>query len=173
MDRTIQTDIENNLKMLHLPAMRECYDELAVSALAESLSYHHYLLELTDRECQSRINRKIERLLRQSRLPLHKTMNTLEMNRFPAKVRQQIATLRDGSFLSGHENILAFGNPGTGKTHILCALGHELIKIGKRVLFMPCSLLVQDLLAAKRGLTLKRLIKQWSNYDAVIIDDIG
>jgi len=91
----------------------------------------------------------------------------------PAKVRQQVTTLLDGTFLDRKENVLAFGNPGTGKTHLLCAIGQELIMSGRRVYFTPCSLLVQGLLLAKQNLKLSRMIIRLSKYDAIIIDDIG
>jgi DNA replication protein DnaC len=79
----------------------------------------------------------------------------------------------DGSFLARCENVLAFGNPGSGKTHLLCALSHALIHHGHRVKLYPCALLVQELLAAKRDLTLGRVLKQLSKYEAVLIDDLG
>jgi DNA replication protein DnaC len=81
--------------------------------------------------------------------------------------------LTDGSFLNRTENVLAFGNPGSGKTHLLCAIGHELIQQDRRVLFISCAQLVQDLLIAKKELEMTKLLKKLSRYDAVIIDDIG
>ena len=71
------------------------------------------------------------------------------------------------------ENILAFGNPGSGKTHLLSAIGQELIYQGRRVLFRPCSLLVQELLLAKQELSLPRLLKRLMKYEALIIDNLG
>jgi DNA replication protein DnaC len=79
----------------------------------------------------------------------------------------------DGTFLDRKENVLAFGNPGSGKTHLLCAIGQELIRLGRRVLFTQCSLLVQELLIAKRDLRMARALKRLGRYDALIIDDIG
>jgi len=69
--------------------------------------------------------------------------------------------------------VLAFGNPGSGKTHLLCAVGHELVGQGRRVLFTSCQLLVQELLAAKQALTLPQKLKRLSRYEALILDDIG
>ena len=69
--------------------------------------------------------------------------------------------------------MLAFGPPGSGKTHLLCAIGLELIYAGRRVLFRRCDVLVQELLAAKRDLVLPRLLKQWGRFDALLIDDLG
>ena len=69
--------------------------------------------------------------------------------------------------------MLAFGPPGSGKTHLLCAIGRELIYAGRRVLFRRCDVLVQELLAAKRDLVLPRVLKQWGRFDALLIDDLG
>jgi DNA replication protein DnaC len=81
--------------------------------------------------------------------------------------------LLEGSFVDRTENVLAFGNPGSGKTHLLCAIGQELIQQGRRVLFSPCALLVQLLLIAKRDLQLPYMLKRMGRYDVIIIDDIG
>ena len=69
--------------------------------------------------------------------------------------------------------IFPFGNPGSGKTHLLCALGHELILQGRRVLFATCSLLVQRLLRAKAELFLEKELKRLDRFEALIVDDIG
>ena len=116
---------------------------------------------------------RIERLLRASRLPLEKTLDSFDLKRLPRKAVQQVRTLVEGAFVDRSENVLAFGNPGSGKTHLLCGIGQELIRQGRRVYFIPCALLVQDLLVAKRELRLSRVIKQLSKFDAVILDDIG
>ena len=62
---------------------------------------------------------------------------------------------------------------GSGKTHLLCAIGQELVRRDRRVLFVPCNLLVQDLLFAKKELKLAKLLKKLARYDALLIDDIG
>lgn len=72
------------------------------------------------------------------------------------------------------ENILVFGGTGSGKTHALAALGQELIRRRDcKVLMSTCSVLVQELLVAKRDLRLPKALKQLSRYSALIIDDIG
>jgi len=161
------------LKTLRLPTVRECYQEQAEEARREELTYEHYLFEVMERESEVRKqNRKI-RLLRQSKLPLDKTIDTFDRKRLPHNVNAHLDVLLEGSFIDRRENVLAFGNPGSGKTHLLCAIGQELIHQGRRVFFTPCSLLVQDLLIAKRDLKLKRILKRLSKFDALIIDDIG
>jgi DNA replication protein DnaC len=162
-----------HLKTLHLPAIRESFEDEAVRATQESLSYEQYLFELADQEVQMRRTNRIARFLRESRLPLEKALDTFDLKRLPRKLAAQVRMLLEGSFLDRKENVLAFGNPGSGKTHLLCAIARELVENGRRVLFTPCALLVQDLLVAKRDLRLARVLKKLGRYDALLIDDIG
>jgi len=161
------------LKELHLPTVRACYEEQADQARKEDITYEYFLAEVMEREREVRSHNRIQRMLRESKLPLEKSLDAFEMARLSSKLAAQVKALVDGFFVERSENILAFGNPGSGKTHLLCAIGHELILQGRRVLFSPCSLLVQQLLIAKRDLKLPRVLKRLSKYDAMIIDDIG
>jgi DNA replication protein DnaC len=169
----IHEQILDYLKQLHMPTMRGCYQQIADCARSESFSYEQYLLELLKIECEARRQNRIARNLRASKLPTSKTFANFDKKRLPAKVATHLNVLTDGSFLSRCENVLAFGNPGSGKTHLLCAIGHQLIEQGRRVVFIGCNQLVQDLLIAKRDLAMSKLLKKLSRYDAIIIDDIG
>jgi DNA replication protein DnaC len=143
------------LKQLYLATIRECYQQVARTAQQESLSYTQYLLDLVELECTTRHNKRIERLLRESKLPVQKNIESFDLKRLPRKVVHQVNTLLEGSFVDHRENILLFGNPGSGKTHLVCAIGQELVRRGmRRVYFTPCSILVQELLLAKRQLQL-------------------
>ncbi len=172
-EKDIKVVLSRYLKELFLSTMRECYADLAIQAQQESSSYEGYLLELAELECINRRNNRIERNLKESKIPLDKNIDNFDLKRVPGKVAHQVRTLLEGSFLDHKENILAFGNPGSGKTHLLCAIGQELIRNGRRVYFATCSLLVQELLKAKRELQLSRILKKLAKYDALIIDDIG
>lgn len=173
MKPTLKATLLETLKELHLPTVRACYEEEAARCRRESLSYEAYLYEVMTAEREERRTRRIARLLRASHLPLEKNLESFDMKRLPGPLSGQVRTLLDGAFLERRENVLAFGNPGSGKTHLLCAIGQELIHRGYRVYFSPCSLLVQELLVAKRDLKLSRLLKRLSRHDAIIIDDIG
>ena len=161
------------LRELHLPTVRACYEEEADRARQESITYEYYLAEVMEREREVRRDNRIQRLLRESKLPLEKSLEAFEMDRLSSKLKAQVKALLEGSFVERSENILAFGNPGSGKTHLLCAIGQELILQDRRVLYTSCSLLVQQMLIAKRDLKLPRVLKMLSRYDALIIDDIG
>ena len=172
-DEALDRELSQLLASLRMPAIKVSYREMAEEARQESLSHEQYLLELIRHECEERGHNRIRRFLRESRLPLEKTLDHFERSRLPVKVNQQVGVLLEGSFLDRRENVLAFGNPGSGKTHLLCAIAQELVHQGRRVLFRPCSLLVQELLIAKRELGLDRILKRLAGYDALVIDDIG
>jgi len=129
-EAAVQEMLDGQLRELHLPTIRSSYEEMARQAEQETLSYERYLLGLCERECQERRWRRIERLVRQSRLPLEKTFETFDLKRLPAKVARQVQSLREGDFVGRKENLLAFGKPGSGKTHLLCALAHALVQRG-------------------------------------------
>jgi DNA replication protein DnaC len=169
----LKTSLKTCLKELRLPTVQACYEQEADRARQEGITYECYLSEIMEREREVRRDNRIQRLLRESKLPLEKSLETFEMDRLSTKLKAQVKALLEGSFVDRSENILAFGNPGSGKTHLLCAIGRELILQDRRVLFTPCSLLVQQLLIAKRDLKLPRVLKYLSRYDALIIDDIG
>jgi DNA replication protein DnaC len=156
-----------------LPAIRDEYESAAQQARQESSSYESYLWVLAEREREARRANRIERLLRDSKLFLEKSLSTLDLKRLPQKAAQQVRALLEGDFVDRRENVLIFGNPGSGKTHVACALGQEMIRAGRRVLFATCGLMVQDLLAAKRDLKLRGFLKKISRYHVMILDDIG
>jgi DNA replication protein DnaC len=173
MGKKQEAQLNSCLSELNLTTARRQCTELAEKAEAESLSYQEFLLSVLEAECQARRIRRIERRLRESRLPLEKNFETFDLRRLPRKVNRQMKTLRQGDFLNHNENVLMFGNPGSGKTHLICALGQELLRQDKRIYFSTCALLLQELLAAKRDLRLPKLLKKFSRFDAIIIDDIG
>ena len=173
LSNELKTSLTQCLKELRLPTVRACYEEEADRARQETLTYEYYLAEVMEREREVRRHNRTQRLLRESKLPMEKNLKAFEMKRLSSMLGAQVKVLLDGSFVERSENVLAFGNPGSGKTHLLCAIGQELILQGRRVLFTPSSLLVQQLLIAKRDLKLPRVLKRLSKYDALIIDDIG
>ncbi len=131
------------------------------------------LLEIFEQEQEGRRQRRVERLLRASKLPPGKTFSTLKEERFPRPLAAKLRELARGAFLEQAVNVLAFGLPGTGKTHSACALGHALIEAGHSVLFIPTYKLVQNLLAAKRDLELPKALRKLDRFELLILDDIG
>ncbi len=165
--------LETCLKSLRLSGIRPYYTELTRLAEKEAMRYEDYLLELMLRECEVRYNSRISRLLMESKLPLEKNLDNFDLKRLPPKIHHQVKALLDGTFLDRKENILVFGNPGSGKTHLMCAIALELVHKNRRVFYTTCSILVQELLIAKRNLELQKILKKFSRFDALVIDDFG
>lgn len=175
MSRTTTTTqgLDVLLRALRLPSFVECYEETARRAEQEGWSFEQYLQHLAEVELTDRERRRTERLLKHSRLPADKTLDALDLEHLSDKVRRQLPTLCEGGFVERAENVLAFGLPGRGKTHLVCAIGHALIARGYKVLFVPAFKLVQRLLVARRELTLEAELRRLDRFDAVIVDDIG
>ena len=152
---------------------REHFQSAAEQAMTEKLSHTEYLAELTERECQARRQSRIARLMQRSGLSRSKTWDNFDWKRLPLGVTRQLDCLRDGSFLDRRENLLLFGKPGSGKSHCLNALGEQLVGRGRSILFTTCSLLVQQLLIAKRDLRLPKVLRRLASFDGLIIDDLG
>jgi DNA replication protein DnaC len=173
MSKDVTAVLTRCLQELRLGTVRSQYEAVARQATAESWSHADFLRELLERECQQRQHNRIERLVKASKLALEKSWSALDLKRLPTKVVQQLRGLLNGDFLDRRENVLVFGPPGSGKTHALNAVALELVRAGRRVLFTKCSLLVQELLKAKRDLDLPGLLRELSRWQGLVIDDLG
>jgi DNA replication protein DnaC len=161
------------LHQLKLPAMADTFGELALKAAKANFTHEAFLYELVQAECTQREERRITRLRRQSGLAPEKIFAQLELGRFPPPVQLHVERLRSGAFLADAVNIIAVGKPGVGKTHLLAAIGHELILQGYPVLWTATAALVQRLLASKRDLRLPQLLAQLDRFACIFLDDIG
>ena len=135
----VKAELTQSLKYLHLPTVRQCYEEVARQAERESLSYERYLHDLVQRECEDRQENRITKMLRESQLPLEKSLQAFDTKRLPPKAVRQMRALLDGSFLERTDNVLVFGNPGSGRTHMLQAIGKELVRGGHRMRAIECG----------------------------------
>jgi len=170
---SVTPSLELLLRALKLPSFVIHHEAIFARAEREGWSFHQALRELAETELAERQQRRIERNVKHSQLPGEKSLGTLKRQRLPAAVRRQLPTLCEGGFVERAENVLAFGLPGRGKTHVCCGIGHELLQRGYRVLFVPAFRLVQGLLVAKRELVLERELRRLDSFDVVLIDDIG
>ncbi len=161
------------LRRLKLPSLVSSHTEVARKAQSEGWTFEQYLQHLAELELSEREIRRKERNLKRSGLPSDKTLATLNVKKLPRKVQTQIPALCRGDFVERSENLLAFGLPGRGKSHLVSAIGHELVARGYRVLFQPAYSLVQMLLVAKKELMLERQLRRLDAFGVVIIDDIG
>lgn len=165
--------LEALLRSLHLSMFLKNYQSFADKSERAKTGLTGYLLELAKAECDQRYNNRVQKLLRKSKLPAGKTLEGFELEGQPALSSRRLRELSDGDCLDRCENILIFGVPGTGKSHLSAALAREWCLKGRPVLYTNAAALVQNLLAAKRDLRLNELIKDLDGYEALVIDDIS
>ncbi|MBT3464335.1 ATP-binding protein [archaeon] len=115
----------------------------------------------------------MSRLIKLAKLPRKKSLKNFDITRIKGLSKTLIQTLAKGEFIEKHENILIFGNPGTGKTHLAIALAEEWCISGYKVFFITAAALMQELLKAKSELKLNQYIKKIDKYEMLIIDDIS
>jgi len=172
MSQIIKT--ENLLKALKLLTIRDIYKDTIKKAEKSNWGYKRFLTHLCESEFDDRTERKTQRLITQSKLEKDKSYDLLDKKLLPEKIRKVLPSLLEGDFVKKAENVLAFGLPGRGKTHVLEAIGWELIlRFNYRVLFTATFKLVESLLTAKKNLELEYHLKKLDRYDVIILDDIG
>lgn len=165
--------IRAQCKALGLPTLAAVAAELVATATRENWSLEAFTAELLGHELEGRRQHRIARLTQEARRPPGKTLATLDQRRLPLRIRRLLPELCRGDFVDRADNVLLFGLPGRGKTHVAAALAHELVQQGRRVLFTPTYALIARLLRAKRDLELERELRRLDRFAAVVLDDIG
>lgn len=161
------------LKALKLPGMAASFAELATKAAKDGSIHEAFFYDVVHAECEQREQRRIDRLQHRSGLPAGKTFRTLRLEHFSPLIVQQVERLRTGEFVAEAVNCIAVGTPGTGKSHLLAAVGHELIAQGHAVRWFSTATLVQQLSTATRDLALPKMLAGLDRFDLLILDDIG
>lgn len=165
--------IKQQCQTLRLPGMAETVPEALRLAQQQDWSLESFLLYLLEQEVAARQQRRIDRLLREARLPPDKTLARFDQTRLPLRLRRQLPELIQGQFIQQAGNLLIFGRPGTGKTHLASSLAYEWVQQAYSVWFTPTYKLVDGLLRAKRDYELERELKRLDRFQVVILDDIG
>jgi DNA replication protein DnaC len=162
------------LTALRLPTIRRQWEPFAAQADAEGWPAARLLAALAELELAERSQRRIERHMEQSRLPAGKSFDGFDFGAVPMVRRAHLEALASGdAWLAGGQNVLMFGPPGAGKTHLAAGLGRRLIEQGYRVLFTRTTDLVQRLQTARRELSLPGAIEKLDKFDLLILDDIS
>ena len=168
-----QEELETSLSELKLYVFQKNYSELAKSCLESDLGHVDYLSQLTALELEDRYQKRIQRLLKKSKIPKKKDIQDFDVSRIPGLNQTLIKDFCRGKFIDRGENLLIFGNPGTGKTHLAISLTREWCFAGRKALFLTAAELIQELLKAKSSLRLTDCIQKYSKYEVLVIDDIS
>lgn len=177
MKKTDATDaarVELLLGELRLPGIRMMWAELAARADKEGWPAARFLAALAEHEVAERSRRRIARHMNEARLPVGKTIDSFHFADVPMVSKAQVMALAAGDgWLDNGANLLMFGPPGGGKSHLAAAVGLALVENGWRVLFMRTTDLVQRLQVARRELALESAIVKLDKYHLLILDDLA
>jgi len=162
------------LNDLRLPAIKMSWRRVADRADKEGWPAARFLAALAEHEVAERAKRRIERHLAEARLPPAKTLDGFDFNAVPMVSKAQVMALAAGDgWLEKGANLLVFGPPGAGKSHLAAALGLALVENGYRVLFTRTTDLVQKLQIARRDLALEATLAKLDKYHLLILDDLA
>lgn len=166
--------VELLLSELRLPAIKTVWKALADTSDKEGWPAARFLATLAEHETVERARRRFERHLEEAHLPPGKTIDSFDFDAVPMVSKAQIMALAAGdAWLDKGANLLLFGGPGGGKSHLAAALGLCLIENGWRVLFTRTTDLVQKLQTARRDLVLENAIAKLDKYHLLILDDLA
>jgi DNA replication protein DnaC len=159
---------------LRLPTIKRLAGDLCAQSDLEGWPAHRLLEALLEFEINERESRRMDRHRVESGLSPDKRLSSFDFTAVPNVSKAQVMALAEGTqWLDRGANVLLFGPPGVGKSHLVCALGHALIDAGRRVLFTRCSDLVQRLQAARRDLRLPQELAKLDRFDLLILDDLS
>lgn len=162
------------LTALRLPSFARLWPEFCERADKEGWPAERLLAALCELELSEREQRRIQRHLVAARLTPGKTLDTFDFSLVPSVSKAKVRALAEGDgWLQAGHNLLAFGPPGSGKSHLAAAIGYELVQRGYRVLMATTSNLVQRLQNARRDLALTQEVAKLDKFDLLILDDIS
>ena len=167
------TAIQQQCKLLHLPAVGSQCAGLAELAVKEKQSHLDYLEALLAAELEEREHRLVSRRLREAHLPRMKTLDEFDFSQSPKVSAAEIRQLAEGGYIERAEPILFIGDCGTGKTHLMTGLCVAACRQKRRVRFTTTAGLVNELVEAKQQLQLRRVMARWSRYELIAIDEVG
>ena len=166
-------ELQANLKALNLSHMARQVEGALRQARQSGIGYEEFLIELTCAELQARANSRLERRMREAKFPLVKTLETFDPAAAPELDIRLLRELAAGGYIRERRNVIFLGRSGTGKTHLVTALGIEACKNNFRSRFVSCCGLVNELIEARQERALQRLIQKYVRYDLLILDELG
>ena len=173
MKATTERVLTDNLKALNLSHMLRQREPQLRQAREQSLDYGDFLLSLTELERQGRTENRLKRRLREAKFPLLKTRKTFDYHAASGLDRRPLHPLASGEYISRPRNVIFLGNSGTGKTPLATGLGVEACRPGITTRFVTGCGLANELLEARPGHTLSRLIRRYARYGLLVRDARG
>jgi DNA replication protein DnaC len=165
--------LTDNLKALNLSHMLRHLEAQLRQAREQGSDYSDFLLNLTEIELQLRGENRLKRRLREAKFPLLKMLETFDQQAALGLDKRLLHKLTSGEYISQHRNVIFLGKSGTGKTHLATGLGVEACRQGINTRFVTGCGLANELMEARQGHTLSRMIQRYARYGLLILDELG
>ena len=171
---TIKTnEITRLCTELRLPITKKSFESVARKSSKESHKFEDYLLALLELEYEQRLKNRKQARIRAADFPYRKYLEDLIIKELPELAQQKVPELSRLDFLKEGQNIVMFGNPGTGKTHMAIALGIKACMENYRVFYTTVPRLITQIRESRSEKQLRILEQKFKNYDLVICDEFG
>ena len=165
-------ELKANLKNLKLSAMAREIEAMRQASDC-GIGYDEFLVDLTRMEIESRTSNRLKQRIKDAKFPLLKPLETFNLDAVPKLDIRVFHELISCEYIKEHRNVIFLGSSGTGKTHMATALGLEACKNNYNTRFVTCYGLVNELVEAREQRELQRIIKRYSRYDLLILDELG
>ncbi|MEU6896335.1 IS21-like element helper ATPase IstB [Streptomyces sp. NPDC046557] len=172
-EETADAAVDQACRMLRLPTIRAQYPELAAAAAQDQMTYRGFLAELLMSECDDRARRRSERRIKAAGFPRDKSLRAFDFDANPAIDPAAIHTLASCDWVKKSMPLCLIGDSGTGKSHLLIALGTEAAMQGYRVKYVLATKLVNELVEAADEKLLAKTIARYGRVDLLCIDELG
>ena len=162
------------LKQLNLSTFYQHWQSMAMDASEQGWTHGEYLKYLAEKEVAVRKQRRIQRHIKEAKLPPGKTLDAFDFKSVPSLKKETINALANSTlWVKEAQNVVLFGPCGVGKSHLAAAIAYRLIEQGVRALFYSATTLVQELQQAKQSFSLPDKLAKLARVPVLIIDDIG
>jgi DNA replication protein DnaC len=159
--------------VLHLPTVRDEAGTLADVAIKERLTHRAYLAEVLSAEVDHRDARRRVRRLVEARFPRLKRLEDFDLAAAPSVNPATVAALSKGAWIDAGEPVVLIGDSGTGKSHLLIGLGVAACESGRRVRYVTCAQLVNELAEAADERILSKVVGRYGRLDLLLVDELG
>jgi DNA replication protein DnaC len=172
-DSAAEAAIGAACRLLHLPTVRTEAGPLADTAVKERLTHRAYLAEVLSAEVDQRENRRRTRRLLEARFPRLKRLEDFDLAAAPTINPASLAALAKGAWIDAGQPVVLIGDSGTGKSHLLIGLGVAACQAGRRVRYLTCAQLVNELAEAADERMLSKVVGRYGRLDLLLVDELG
>jgi DNA replication protein DnaC len=160
-------------RVLHLPTVRDEAAPLADSAAKQRITHRGYLAELLSAEVDERDRHRRLRRINEARFPRMKRLEDFDLGAAPTINPATLAALANGTWIDAGEPVALIGDSGTGKSHLLIGFGVAACEAGRRVRYVTCAALVNELAEAADERVLSKVVARYGRLDLLLVDELG